>query len=105
MTWENILKDDATKALLNIILPDLQTSIPYSIDTMTFMKKRLGMPIDKKSITEDFQRVWRDGRKAVSMDTEWMRKFLGDGHTLDEVNWYTINKKVMSIVDTVLYRM
>lgn len=47
MTWERILKQDATASLLEIILPDLQTSIPYSIDTMTFMKKRLAMPIDK----------------------------------------------------------
>lgn len=102
MSWERILKQDATASLLEIILPDLQTSIPYSIDTMTFMKKRLAMPIDKKSIREDFQRVWRDGKKAITMDVDWTRKFLGDGYTLDEVNWYTVNKKVMDIVDNVL---
>ena len=105
MTWFNIIKNDPTKALLEIIMSDLQVTIPHSIESMTFMHTKLKMPIDTKSIRESFARTWRDSEKAIKMDSGWMDKFIGDGYTLDEVNWYTVGEKVMGIVDGILNNM
>ena len=102
MGWKRILKSNPTRALLEIILPDLEVTIPSSIESMTFMQKRLGLPIDNKSVRETFARVWRDGKTAIKTDMGWMNKFIGDGYSLDDVNWYTVGEKVMAIVDRTL---
>ena len=102
MGWKKILKSDATRTLLEIILPDLEVTIPHSIESMTFMQKQLGLPIDEKSVKESFDRVWKDGEVAVKLDTGWMNKFIGDGYSLQDVNWHTVNQKVMAIVDRTL---
>lgn len=102
MSWKKILKLEPTTALLEIILPNLEVTIPSSIESMTFMQKRLGLPVDEKSVRESFARVWRNGKIAVKTDMDWMNKFIGDGYSLDDVNWYTVGEKVMAIVDRTL---
>tara|TARA_R100001463_G_scaffold39633_1_gene84713 strand:- start:561 stop:878 length:318 start_codon:yes stop_codon:yes gene_type:complete len=102
MNWKKILKSDPTRVLLEIILPNLEVTIPHSIESMTFMQKRLGLPVDEKSVRESFARVWRNGKIAVKTDIDWMNRFIGDGYSLDDVNWYTVGEKVMAIVDRTL---
>jgi len=102
VSWKKILKLEPTTALLEIILPNLEVTIPSSIESMTFMQKRLGLPVDEKSVRESFARVWRNGKIAVKTDMDWMNKFIGDGYSLDDVNWYTVGEKVMAIVDRTL---
>jgi hypothetical protein len=60
------------------------------------------LPVDEKSVRESFARVWRNGKIAVKTDIDWMNRFIGDGYSLDDVNWYTVGEKVMAIVDRTL---
>jgi hypothetical protein len=106
MTWNNILrKDDATKALLSILKETLTTTIPYHIESMSFMNKRLGLPVDYKSIRNAFERTWGNARQLINMDSEWSRRFIGDGYSLDDVNWNIITREIMSMYDNIIDNM
>ena len=103
MTWFDVIKkSEATNALLQIITEDLKTTIPHHIESMSFMNKKLGLPVDYKSIREAFNRTWENSRVLVSMDAEWMRQFAGDGYNMNDVNWSDITKGVMKLYDQII---
>lgn len=105
--WNNILRkeDDATKVLLDMMKESLATTIPYHIESMSFMNKRLGMPVDYKTIRDSFERTWGNARNLVNMDAEWSRRFVGDGYSLDDVNWNIVTKEIMSMYDNIINNM
>ena len=107
MRWYDILKsNDATKALLEIIMKDLKVTIPHHIDQSLQLNRMLGFDIDDKTM----QQIWRDtwennARTVVGMDEEYVRQFLGSGYTMDEVDWDYVAKTVIAEYDRVFNLM
>lgn len=107
MRWSDIIrKNDATKALLEIIMEDLKVTIPHHIDQSLQLNRMMGLDISDKAM----QQIWRDtwennARTVVGIDSEWTRKFLGSGYTMDEVNWNEISKRVIAEYDRIFDMM
>ena len=104
--WWNIIKsENPTDVLLGILKESLSVTIPHHIESMSFMNKRLGLPIDYRMIRNSFAQTWGNARQLVNMDAEWSRRFTGDGYSLDDVDWNRVTKEIMTMYDNILDNM
>tara|TARA_R110000751_G_scaffold56999_1_gene121231 strand:- start:2063 stop:2383 length:321 start_codon:yes stop_codon:yes gene_type:complete len=102
MTWFDIIKSgDPTNILLQIITEDLEVTIPTHIENMSFMTKKLGMPVDYRGIREAFNKIWSNPKQVISMDVGWTRQFIGDGFSMNDVNWREVTIRVMKLYDQI----
>jgi len=103
MTWFDIVKNnEATRAILEIILKSLNETIPHHIESASWMSKHLNLPTDYRTIREAFYQVWSNPEQVVSMDQGWTREFIGDGYKMSDVNWQEVTTRVMKIYDHVI---
>jgi|TARA_R100001460_G_scaffold21839_7_gene44474 hypothetical protein len=105
MWWDVIKNNEASEALLVILKESLVTTIPYHIETMARMNKALGVPVNYKEIRDAFAKTWNNAKEVVSLDEGFSRRFIGDGYSLNEVNWNYITKEIMKMYDNIIDNM
>tara|TARA_R110000823_G_scaffold3402_1_gene13049 strand:- start:323 stop:643 length:321 start_codon:yes stop_codon:yes gene_type:complete len=103
MTWFDVIKNnEATNALLEIILKDLKDTIPHHIESLSFMSKHLNRPPDYRVIREAFNRTWSNPQQVISMDLGWVNQFMGDGYEMKDVSWKEVTIRVMKMYDQII---
>lgn len=101
--WWNILKNnEATNVLLEILKESLVTTIPYHIESMSYMNRALKQPVDYRQIRDAFAETWSNAKRVVPLDDGWTTRFLGDGYSFNQVNWNVITKEVMKMYDNII---
>lgn len=100
-----ILKsNDATRLAKEIMLEVKQVTAGHDIETITWMNKQFNLPIDKKQVLSSFETAFAPSnlKKIFSMDPELTRQLLGEGYTMDEVNWAEVGKAVLALYKNII---
>jgi hypothetical protein len=100
-----ILKsNEATKLAKELFLEVKQITAGHDIESITWMSEQLNRPVDKKQVLSTFKTTLTPNniRKIFSMDSELTRKLLGEGHTMDEVDWDEVSKAVFALYKNII---